>query len=153
MAETKTPGDKTLSVSSKTLSLKPRSETGVVRQSFSHGRTKSVVVEKKPKRRMPGEGGAPVVEAKPAPAPTPAARPTPPAAQAAPARPATATTPRGAGVLLRTLTEEERSARASALADSRVREVEERRIAEEEAARRVARESVERTEREAAEAR
>ena len=55
MAETKTPGDKTLSVGSKTLSLKPRAETGVVRQSFSHGRTKQVVVEKKPKRRMPGD--------------------------------------------------------------------------------------------------
>ena len=45
--DTKTPGDKTLSVSStKTLTLKPRSETGVVRQSFSHGRSKAVVVEK-----------------------------------------------------------------------------------------------------------
>lgn len=53
MADTKNTGDKTLSVSSKTLSLKPRSETGVVRQSFSHGRTKQVVVEKKPKRRLP----------------------------------------------------------------------------------------------------
>ena len=59
MAETKTPRDKTLSVGSKTLSLKPRAETGIVRQSFSHGRTKQVVVEKKPKRRMPGD--APVV--------------------------------------------------------------------------------------------
>ncbi len=75
MAETKTPGDKTLSVGSKTLSLKPRSETGIVRQSFSHGRTKQVVVEKKPKRRLPGEGG-PVVETKPvAAAPAPRAAP------------------------------------------------------------------------------
>jgi translation initiation factor IF-2 len=154
MAETKTPGDKTLSVSSKTLSLKPRAETGVVRQSFSHGRTKSVVVEKKPKRRLPGEGGPPVVETKPAPA-TPASRPTPaPAPQAASSRTAAQPAPqRGGGVLLRTLTEEERNARASALADSKVREVEERRIAEEEAARRTARESAERAEREAAEAR
>src|ERR1700752_2143037 len=116
MAETKNPGDKTLSVGSKTLSLKPRTETGVVRQSFSHGRTKSVVVEKKPKRRMPGEGGPPVVETKPAPAP--GAPRAPPAPQAAPAR--TAPQPqRGGGVLLRTLTDEERNARASALADSK----------------------------------
>src|ERR1700754_3815852 len=86
MAETKNPGDKPLSVGSKTLSLKPRTETGVVRQSFSHGRTKSVVVEKKPKRRMPGEGGPPVVETKAAPAPAP--RPAQPAPQAAPSRPA-----------------------------------------------------------------
>src|ERR1700692_928313 len=45
---TKNPGDKTLSVTpTKTLTLKPRGvEQGVVRQSFSHGRTKAVVVEK-----------------------------------------------------------------------------------------------------------
>ncbi len=67
MADTKTPGDKTLSVGSKTLSLKPRTETGVVRQSFSHGRTKPVVVEKKTKRRMAGD---PTPEA---PTPAPAA--------------------------------------------------------------------------------
>jgi translation initiation factor IF-2 len=150
MAETKTPGDKTLSVGSKTLSLKPRAETGVVRQSFSHGRTKQVVVEKKPKRRLPGE--APVVEAKPAAAaPAPRAAPAAPQKTPAPKQPAPAA--RGAGVLLRTLTDEERNARASALADSKVREVEERRIAEEEALRRASRESAERAEREAAEAR
>ena len=53
MVDTKTPGDKTLSVPSKTLTLKPRVETGTVRQSFSHGRTKQVVVEKRGKRRGP----------------------------------------------------------------------------------------------------
>src|SRR5688500_15475310 len=145
MAETKTPGDKTLSVSSKTLSLKPRAETGTVRQSFSHGRTKQVVVEKKPKRRLPGEGPA-VVESKPAAAPAGRAAPAAPQPAATPAKPAPA---RGAGVLLRTLTDEERNARASALADSKVREVEERKIAEEDAARRTARESIERAERDA----
>jgi len=62
MADTKNPGDKTLSVGSKTLSLKPRTETGVVRQSFSHGRTKQVVVEKKTKRRLAGDP-APAPEA------------------------------------------------------------------------------------------
>ncbi|MCC8960287.1 IF-2-associated domain-containing protein, partial [Bradyrhizobium sp. Pear77] len=56
MVDTKTPGDKTLSVPSKTLSLKPRVETGTVRQSFSHGRTKQVVVEKRGKRRVGGDG-------------------------------------------------------------------------------------------------
>ena len=58
-------GDKKLGVGSKTLSLKPRIETGVVRQSFSHGRSKQVVVEKKTKRRLAGDP-APVVEAAPA---------------------------------------------------------------------------------------
>jgi len=55
MVDTKTPGDKTLSVPSKTLTLKPRVETGTVRQSFSHGRTKQVVVEKRGKRRLGGD--------------------------------------------------------------------------------------------------
>jgi len=62
-------------------------------------------------------------------------------------------------VVLRTLTEEERNARASALADARVRAVEEARMAEErraaeaEARRRAERDRAERAEREAAEAR
>ena len=58
MVDTKTPGDKTLSVPSKTLTLKPRVETGTVRQSFSHGRTKQVVVEKRGKRRIGGDAPA-----------------------------------------------------------------------------------------------
>src|SRR5207302_1922459 len=58
MVDTKSPGDKTLSVPTKTLTLKPRVETGTVRQSFSHGRTKQVVVEKRGKRRIPGEAPA-----------------------------------------------------------------------------------------------
>ena len=55
MAETtEKTGEKKLSVSpSKTLTLKGRGvEQGVVRQSFSHGRTKAVVVEKV-KSRVP----------------------------------------------------------------------------------------------------
>jgi translation initiation factor IF-2 len=47
MTETKNTGEKTLSVPGKTLSLKRSSvEQGMVRQSFSHGRSKAVVVEK-----------------------------------------------------------------------------------------------------------
>ncbi len=53
MSETKTPGDKKIGVG-KTLTLKPRTETGVVRQSFSHGRSKQVVVETV-KRRTVGK--------------------------------------------------------------------------------------------------
>src|SRR5215831_2398265 len=41
----------------KTLSLK-RTETSTVRQSFSHGRSKAVVVEKKRARVAPGKGPA-----------------------------------------------------------------------------------------------
>ncbi|MEW5421655.1 translation initiation factor IF-2 [Amorphus sp. 3PC139-8] len=51
MSETKNTGDKTLSVErKKTLSLRRGVEQGTVRQSFSHGRSKSVVVEKKKRR-------------------------------------------------------------------------------------------------------
>src|SRR6478752_419597 len=81
MVDTKTPGDKKLSVPSKTLSLKPRVETGTVRQSFSHGRSKQVVVEKRGKRRIDGTPEPQAAEvAKPAPAaPAPApSRPAPP---------------------------------------------------------------------------
>ncbi|MDF2812606.1 MAG: translation initiation factor, partial [Microvirga sp.] len=74
MNDTKNPGDKTLHVSPKTLSLKRPVEQGVVRQSFSHGRSKAVVVETV-KRRPVAPGGA--VEQKAAPpqaaAPAPAA--------------------------------------------------------------------------------
>src|ERR1700704_3876907 len=136
MVDTKTPGDKTLSVPTKTLTLKPRVETGTVRQSFSHGRTKQVVVEKRGKRRLGADA------------------PTAPEAHA-PVRPAASPAAPGSnsGVVLRTLTEDERSARASALADAKVRDVEERKIAEEEAKRRNSKEGIEQAEREAAEAR
>lgn len=58
MSDTKSGDDKTLSVTpKKTLTLKrPGMEQGTVRQNFSHGRTKAVVVEtKKRKFAMPGE--------------------------------------------------------------------------------------------------
>ena len=144
----KTPGDRKLSVPTKTLTLKPRVETGTVKQSFSHGRTKQVVVEKRGKRRVGGD--APASDTHP---------PEPVVAKAAPAkapltRPAPAVTPRSnSGVVLRTLTEDERSARASALADAKVRDVEERKLAEEEARRRNSKVGIEQAEREAAEAR
>jgi translation initiation factor IF-2 len=270
MSDTKTPGDKTLHVSSaKTLTLKRPVEQNTVRQSFSHGRSKSVVVETV-KRRAPGAppvkeaaspapttsaprppvniapvspprpplaGGKPpvIVTKAPAPAPTPAPAPAvePPAAapepavpapqaaapaaqaaapapeaaapaqNAAPAQPAAATprstpapaprsapttsrpasqpsarpnggagrsaapaqargpaergaakpTSRQTGVVLRTLTEQERDARLHALSDAKRREDHDRRLAEEAAARRAEREAREDQEREAAEAR
>src|SRR5664279_3955282 len=141
MSDTKNPGEKKL-----TLSLKPRTETGVVRQSFSHGRSKQVVVEKIKRRSV---GGQPEVKPEPAPIEAPKAKV---AVQKA-AAPAAAEAPKASGVVLRTLTEEERVARAHALADSRVREAEERKIAEEESRRRQSREVVDKTEREAADAR
>jgi translation initiation factor IF-2 len=157
MADTTNHGDKKLGVPGKTtLSLKPRIETGTVRQSFPHGRTKQVVVEKRGKRRVGGD--APVTEAAHAPEPVAAKKTAPATAKAALGRPAASPAPAAAarnasGVVLRTLTEDEHAARVSALADARAREIEERRIAEEEAKRRASREGVEQAEREAAEAR
>src|SRR6516165_3246240 len=158
MAETtEKTGEKKLSVSpSKTLTLKGRGvEQGVVRQSFSHGRTKAVVVEKVKSRvptRAKADAAAPSAAA--AKRPAAAAKPAAPATAAAttPAAPPPAAKPAG-GMVLRSLTEEEQKARVHALNDARLREAEERKIAEEEAFVRTLREAAERTEREAAEAR
>ena len=85
-------------------------------------------------------------------APEPAVAKAPRQARADPS--AAAPAPRSSsGVVLRTLTEDERTARASALADAKIRDVEERRLAEEEAKRRNSKEGIEQAEREAAEAR
>src|SRR3954449_8892559 len=64
MVDTKSPGDKTLSVPTKTLTLKPRVETGTVRQSFSHGRTKQVVVGPRTRRAL-GRRGRPRLGSRP----------------------------------------------------------------------------------------
>src|SRR5262252_8283360 len=118
MADKNTPGDKKLSMPSKTLTLKPRVETGTVRQSFPHGRSKQVVVEKRGKRRIGGDpqlGDAPH-------APEQAAKSAPGAKATQPGRPGGAPQPPAArnasGVVLRTLTEDEHAARAHALADA-----------------------------------
>jgi len=150
---TKNSGEKLSVTSTKTLTLKRGGvEQGVVRQSFSHGRSKAVVVEKV-KRRIAGPGEtkpeAPAVDRSAAPRRAGAAKV---AAAAAPAT-APAVPPKSSGVVLRTLTEDERNARAHALADARLREHEERERAEEEARARRSREETERVERAAAETR
>ena len=133
-----------------TLTLKrPAVEQSRVKQSFSHGRTKTVVVETKRKRFGDEAKPAPVVETKPAFQPRPRVAGHEPPATTGPARP-TAPPPSRAGVVLRTLTEEERVARERALADSKVREAQERKRQEEELVRRKAQEERDRIEREAA---
>src|SRR5271165_5226759 len=106
-----------------TLHLKRPVEQGTVRQSFSHGRSKAVVVEKVKRRILtPAEAAA---AARPAPA-APAAAPPQVApgvaarlAPVAPTKP-TAPPPPKTGVVLPTLTAEQREARARALIDARV---------------------------------
>ena len=157
MSETKNPGDNTLSVApTKTLSLKRPVEAGIVRQSFSHGRTKAVVVEKVKRRAVVlGETHQAHQAREPAapepPAPVPAAPP--PRPQQKPLRPQGAPPRTSSGVILRSLTEEEREARLRALSGAQEREIEDRKRAEIEAKAREEREAREREERAAAEAR
>ena len=131
--------DKTLRVGQrKPLSLKR--DTDTVRQSFSGGRSKAVVVEKK-RTRVAGPAKRPDVHApaEDSAAQGEATRPRvtlkrPEAEPQAPPQPQAR--PRTGGVVLRTLTEAERDAREHALQESRVREAEERQQAEAEARRR-----------------
>src|SRR6202035_2498847 len=116
---TKNSGDKLSVSSTKTLTLKRGGvEQGVVRQSFSHGRTKAVVVEKV-KRRVGGPAGK--VEAPPAPTEgspanrsataRPAVVPQAAAPATVPAQSPAVPSPKPSGVVLRTLTEDEQKAR------------------------------------------
>src|SRR3982751_1820497 len=89
----------------KTLSLK-KTETSTVKQSFSHGRTKAVVVEKKrtlgaPPTAKAAEKAKPVAaEAK---------------AEVKAEAPKSAAAPAARGVVLRQLSDEEKARRATAL--------------------------------------
>ena len=155
---TKNSGEKLSVTPTKTLTLKRAGvEQGVVRQSFSHGRSKAVVVEKVKRRIVgSGEGKAEPVAPERSAAPRQAAAPATaraPATAAPAAAAAAAAAPKTSGVVLRTLTEEERSARAQALAGAQLREHEERSRAEEEARVRRGREESDRAERAASEAR
>jgi translation initiation factor IF-2 len=108
----------------KTISLPKKTEMSTVKQSFSHGRTKAVVVEKKRTRVEPGK------------APEKPAAPEPRAAAPAvetPAAPSPREAALRAGVVLRQLTDEEKQRRGAALADARVHEEEARKRAEEDA--------------------
>jgi translation initiation factor IF-2 len=138
MSDTKSGDDNTLSVTpKKTLTLKrPGMEQGTVRQNFSHGRTKQVVVEtKKRKFSMPGDKPEPVAAA-----PAPVFTPKPPAVaapvvQEAPKAPPPPPVERS-GMVLNELSRSEMEARRRALEGSKVREVEDRQRAAEDAKRR-----------------
>jgi len=122
MSDTKSSDDRTLSVGTKkTLTLKRSGvEQGTVRQNFSHGRTKSVVVETK-KRKFTKTGepdAAPQVVLKKRVA---APKPLDAAEAAATPKPAGKT-----GMVLNELSSDEMEARRRALEGAKVREVEER---------------------------
>jgi translation initiation factor IF-2 len=115
------------------LGLKRTVETGKVKQSFSHGRSNTVVVEVKRRRVLgPNAGGpaeAPVVEEAPAPAPAPA--------PAAPAARAPSTPQLSAQERQTQLLREAEEQRMNALEDARRREDAQRQAAVEEEKRRV----------------
>ena len=131
-----------------TLTLKrPSIEQSKVKQSFGAGRSKTVVVETKRKRFGDDKPTAPL-EPKAAPRVTPVT-PSPPSNTQTPAAPKAQPTQRS-GVVLRTLTAEEKEARDRALAGARVREAEDRKRQEEDAKRRTEQETLDLIEREAA---
>ncbi|MEO1205200.1 MAG: translation initiation factor IF-2 [Pseudomonadota bacterium] len=124
MTETKDSNDKTIRGGErKPLSLQRTVESGHVRQNFSHGRSKSVVVERRTKRKLAQPGGAAEAENKPT---SPAARapqkPKPDAVSGAASQPKRAPASTGGqkrGQVLETLSDGERDARARALAAAR----------------------------------
>src|SRR5215469_6016913 len=100
------------------LELRKPAETAQVRQSFSHGRSKTVTVEVRKKRTI-GPGSAEPGRAEPTPAV---------ARDQQVQRPATSEPVRLGVVLPRALTEEERAGRARAVQDARKAEAEEQRL-------------------------
>ncbi|RUV95316.1 translation initiation factor IF-2 [Mesorhizobium sp. M1A.F.Ca.IN.022.07.1.1] len=146
MSDTKSGDDKTLSVTpKKTLTLKrPGLEQGTVRQNFSHGRTKSVVVEtKKRKFSLPGDKPEPVAPSVFTPKPA-AVAPAP----AVPEAPKAPPQPERSGMVLNELSRGEMEARRRALEGSKAREIEDRQRAQEEAKRRAEEEERRKRERE-----
>ena len=117
-----------------TLNVRRTVESGHVRQSFSHGRSKSVLVEKKKRRAV---GATPAAQPVEEPKPKVATAPEP-----APAKRERDDEQRRPGVVLRALSDEEKDARLRALTKSRQREAIEREKAKEEAAKRVVTEEV-----------
>ena len=157
MSDTKTPSDQPLGLApSKTLTLKRPLEQGTVRQSFSHGRSKAVVVETV-KRRVPVLGEKPVAAPVVAVAAAPKVELKPRILTSSPTARAPMAPPvqqrNASGMVLRTLTEEERDARSRALSESQAFEEENRRQAAIDAKLREEREARERKERDEAEAR
>ena len=121
------------------LELKKTVDAGQVRQSFSHGRSRAVAVEVRKKRTLKRGAAADGVVAPKAKAPAPKQPAPEPVAEAAPPPQEdvqqTSTAPRSR-VVLRTLTTDEKAARARAVEDAIRLERQERERAEEEARRR-----------------
>ena len=133
------------------LELKKTVDGGQVRQSFSHGRSRAVAVEVKKKRTFKrGDAGAMSEVEAPPPPPVAAAAPPPPPPPVEEASPAQEAEKSTRGIVLRSLTEDEKAARARAVGDARKADEDARRRAELERGQRA--EDEKRLEREKAEA-
>ncbi|GBF27726.1 translation initiation factor IF-2 [bacterium MnTg02] len=133
MSETKETDGKTIRGSRKTmtLNLKRTVESGHVRQNFSHGRSKSVLVERKKNRSIAAPGAS---DAAPSADVQGKADKTVKKKTSA-AKQTSARSAENTGTTARELSTEEKDARSRALAQARVREVEERKVTEVEAER------------------
>jgi len=119
MTETKDASDKTIrGEARKPLSLQRTVESGHVRQNFSHGRSKSVVVEKRRSRKLTAPGATPEAELEPNEAKPAATAPKKKPVKAEMAAPEQSREAPG----FRTLSNEERDARARALAAAKVQQ-------------------------------
>ena len=112
----------------KPLTLKRKVDAGTVRQSFSHGRTKTVVVEKKRRKTITQKG--------PAKKPVEAKADEPEKEEAAAAAPQSVSQEENQDASARNLTKEEIAARSKALEEAKVADAEAKRREAEEAERR-----------------
>ena len=135
------------------LELRKTVESGEVRQSFSHGRSKTVTVEVKRKRMFKPDAAGGMAEVKSA-AASRFADGAPAKKSTASQRPAFSRDQKSRQpIVLKTLTTAEKSARASALESARVRDREAREKAAEEAIVQAERDKIEAAERDAADTR
>ena len=142
MSESNDTEDRSAGAGGKTLSMRRGVEQGRVKQNFSHGRSKTVVVETKRRRTITAPGAAPSpIESKVKPASQAAPKPQPAApAPEAPAQPHP-----------NELSDSEKEARAKALAGARLREADDAEAARKEAERLAEIDAQRRKEREEAE--
>ncbi len=127
MSESNNTGDKT--EGRQPIKLKVGGGSGTVRQSFSHGRTKAVIVEKKRKRIVAPKTAAQKVKDAKAKAQAEIEQKTAAEAAAKAPKPAPVVEP-SSGAVLQTLTREEQEKRLLAIEEAKVRETEERANAE-----------------------
>jgi translation initiation factor IF-2 len=120
MSETETEEKTARGARKMSLNVRRTVESGHVRQSFSHGRSKSVLVEKKKRRAVGAPGTQPAEEVKAKPQ---TALPT---AEITSKQKSEEAQARRVGVVLPQLSEEEKDARTRALAEARQREATER---------------------------